>query len=225
MSADEEFDELIGILENPVRRRILRRLSQEPSYPLQLARELGLGQQLVDKHLKSLERAGIVASTFEPSPSGPKRRAYVLKRSLSVSLELGPNLFLRRLFAFDDAPDPSRMSRDASELMRRIEKARKFSGSRRVDAIEDVLRDIDEKIGEMDDERAVMLYLRNLAMSEAAEVICKPEKSVDFRRVFFELMDSHTDDVAAISRALNLRESLVREALKQLERGLSASDF
>ena len=47
-----ELDSALAALENPTRRKILERLNHEPAYALQLARELDLNQQLVEKHLK-----------------------------------------------------------------------------------------------------------------------------------------------------------------------------
>ncbi len=74
----EELDAILSMINNQVRRDIIKRLSQEPSYPLQLSKELGVGQQLIAKHLDALEDAGIVASSLEPSPIGPSRKEYAL---------------------------------------------------------------------------------------------------------------------------------------------------
>ena len=48
----EELNRILQVVENPVRKKIIKRLSQEPAYQLQLSKELGLGQSLVAKHLK-----------------------------------------------------------------------------------------------------------------------------------------------------------------------------
>ena len=45
MKNQSELDTNLLIVENLVRRRIIRRLSQEPSYPLELARELGIREE------------------------------------------------------------------------------------------------------------------------------------------------------------------------------------
>ena len=74
---DHELDTLLGVLENPIRRRIVKRLSQGPSYALQLAKELGLGQPLVAKHLEMMEGAGVVSSLREPSETGSVGRGPV----------------------------------------------------------------------------------------------------------------------------------------------------
>lgn len=59
-------------LENPVRRKIIKRLSQEPTYALELAKDIGETQQLVTTHLALMERDGFIDSNFESSPAGPK---------------------------------------------------------------------------------------------------------------------------------------------------------
>jgi predicted transcriptional regulator len=79
---DIEFDAVLGVLENSVRRKIIKRLSQRPSYPSQLSKELGLGQPLVAKHLTVMEAAKVVTSSLEGSPSGPDRRIYSLAKSI-----------------------------------------------------------------------------------------------------------------------------------------------
>ena len=74
----EELDSALQVMENPVRRKIIKRLSQEPAYALQLSKELGLGQPLVAKHLATMENAGLVKSVAEDSPNGPRRKLYSL---------------------------------------------------------------------------------------------------------------------------------------------------
>jgi ArsR family transcriptional regulator len=59
---------LLRILENPMRRRIIERLSQEPNYPLRLSKEFSLGQQLIAKHLKIMEDSGLVKSLTKSRP-------------------------------------------------------------------------------------------------------------------------------------------------------------
>ena len=91
----EELDSLLQVIENPVRRRIIKRLSQESGYALQLSKELGLGQPLVAKHLAIMEQAGLVTAASERSSSGPRRRRYSLARSVSITMDVAPNLSSR----------------------------------------------------------------------------------------------------------------------------------
>ena len=57
-----DLDDLLSMVENPTRRRILEALVAEPRYPLQLSKELGVSQQAVMKNLTLLERHGLVMS-------------------------------------------------------------------------------------------------------------------------------------------------------------------
>jgi predicted transcriptional regulator len=71
------MSDLLPILENEMRRRILSILSLRPSYIFELARFLNTSQQLVAKHIKALEKAGLVRKVGEEeSPFGPKRILY-----------------------------------------------------------------------------------------------------------------------------------------------------
>jgi len=70
-----ELDSVLGAVENPTRRKIIERLSREPNYQLQLSKELGLSQQLVAKHLESMEDAGLVGTVLEDSPGALRGRS------------------------------------------------------------------------------------------------------------------------------------------------------
>ena len=97
-----DLDGLLKILENPVRRKVIERLSQEPNYSLRLSKELGLGQQLVTKHLNLMQGAGLVKTKIQSSPSGPKRRAFSLAKSFSIIIDvfIGGYTFFTTIFIF-----------------------------------------------------------------------------------------------------------------------------
>ncbi len=63
-----DIDDLLAMVENPTRRRILELLTSGPSYPLQLSKELGVSQQAVMKNLVLMERNGMVVSYRESIP-------------------------------------------------------------------------------------------------------------------------------------------------------------
>ena len=66
-----------------------------------MSKELGFSQQLVAKHLDAMEGTGLVSSLMEESPHGPRRREYLLNKSISLTIDFAPNLFRARLFSFD----------------------------------------------------------------------------------------------------------------------------
>jgi ArsR family transcriptional regulator len=64
-------DIILDIIGNNTRRKILATLSQEPMYFNQLAKEIGIGQQAILRHMKTLEDIGLIESYAEKSIWGP----------------------------------------------------------------------------------------------------------------------------------------------------------
>jgi predicted transcriptional regulator len=69
--------DLLDIIDNEIRRKILSILSVRPSYTFELARFLGSSQQLVAKHIKMLEDSGLIYKVGKiESDEGPPRILY-----------------------------------------------------------------------------------------------------------------------------------------------------
>ncbi len=219
----EELDAILSMINNPVRRDIIKRLSQEPSYPLQLSKELGVGQQLIAKHLDALEEAGIVSSSLEPSPNGPSRKEYALKKSVALSFNFAPNLFSSKLIDLStgDAEDLG-VTKDTSALANRIDKILRSSKDQNeiISLIGKFISDVDKQLSEVEDEKAALLYIRNLAMSEAAKRIKKTEESTETRRIMYHILNTRSRNVSEISESVNLREDVVRKLLDGIAKDL-----
>jgi predicted transcriptional regulator len=211
---DEEFNSILRVLENPVRRKIIKRLSRSPSYSLQLSKDLGLGQPLVARHLAMMEKAGIVSSSMEQSRGGPDRRVYSLAKSISITLDTAPNLFIQRGFTFGTVTDRV-LTNQANSLLADVSK---ISGNeeKAIASLSKVLEGVDERLDAIEGERAAFLYIRNLAMHAAASAL-KDIKEENRRAVIYSVLEKHTVDVEELSESLDLREAVVREALKKLE--------
>ncbi|MEM2969106.1 MAG: ArsR family transcriptional regulator [Candidatus Bathyarchaeia archaeon] len=216
MVNSSQIDAILTAIENPIRRRIIKRLSQEPSYPLEIAKELGIGQQLVAAHLAMMERYGIVSSSLEDSPYGPKRRLYFLNRSACVTISFGPHLYNEQVFAFESLPN--NLPRDYEALLRRI------SESEQTESLENLAKliaDIDKEIAEIENEKTALLYIRNLAMKKVADIFNAQARSTVEKRILYFLLDEKCEDIEKISTDLNLREAVIRETLKKLKSEIS----
>ncbi len=206
------------VIENPVRRRILKRLSQEPGYALQLSKELGLGQPLVAKHLSIMKSAGLVTSALENSPNGPARKRYSLAKSISITMDLAPNLFIERAVAFGGHPAKDKARKGLGLLGRRVQDALESTDDRRsLSNLSKIMDDVDKWIAEIEEERVALLSVRNAVMTGAARIARKLD-DFDTKRVLFHILDEHDREVESISLSLNLRESVVRSILEELER-------
>ncbi len=89
--------DLLDLIDNDIRRRILSILSIRPSYTFELARSLGSSQQLVAKHIKLLEDSGLVYKVGKiESDEGPPRILYKANYPLLSLLQ-----FIESISVFD----------------------------------------------------------------------------------------------------------------------------
>jgi DNA-binding transcriptional ArsR family regulator len=65
LTTDERLDRAFGALADPVRRRIVARLSRGPATVNELAAPFEITKQAVSKHIGVLEAAGLVTRTRE----------------------------------------------------------------------------------------------------------------------------------------------------------------
>ena len=79
-----------------------------------------------------------------------------------------------------------------------------------------ILTDIDTKLDVLEQERALLLSIRNSIMMEASNIIQRIDDS-DSRRVFHSAIDEHNKSIERISQSLNLREDKVREIIHKLK--------
>ena len=221
--SQSELDAVLGTVENPIRRRIIARLSEEPNYQLQLSKELGISQQLVAKHLDTIEKAGLVSTVDQDSPRGPKRKEYLLKHSFSITVDLAPNLFRTRIFSLGVLPGVQENEERAQKGAQLGEVLRYPEGASRIRPLTKVVAEVDKKLKEMEEERAVLLYIRSLALREAARITTSLPIS-DRRRVLRYLMREEGDGIGNISASLGLQKQVVGEILEEIENELAGSD-
>ena len=218
---ENDIDSVLLTVENPVRRKIIKQLSRAPSYQLRISKDLGFSQQLVAKHLDAMEDSGVVSSQMEASPHGPKRKEYLLNRSISLTIDFAPNLFRARVMEFDPLPEldlPSASGdvfRTLAEVMQRPEE------NRRLRPLASLINEIDRKLAGIEDERSVLLYLRNLAMKEASRAIGRGSTGGwDDRGVLNQLVDEDEKGLRETFWGLHMGDAWVRAILAQLEKEL-----
>ncbi len=214
-----ELDYALEMLENPVRRRIIRRLSEEPNYPLQLAKELGLGQQLVAKHLSAMEEAGLVSSSMEESPKGPKRRTYLLRKSISVTLNVAPHLFSTRVLTFIASSQRNHNLGDRSTLTSEVDKPIKSGNNNMNYAVTNLLTEIDKRLEKLENQKSILLYIRHSLVNQTPRRIKSQHdgRTLDAKHMLSSTISNHNDNIKNVSKTLNLRESAILQIIKKLE--------
>ncbi|MCL4412237.1 MAG: ArsR family transcriptional regulator [Candidatus Thermoplasmatota archaeon] len=85
--------DLLDLIDNDIRRKMLSILSIRPSYTFELARSVGTSQQLIAKHLKLLENNGLVYRVGKiNSEEGPQRILYRANAPLLSLLQFIENI-------------------------------------------------------------------------------------------------------------------------------------
>ena len=221
--SQSELDAVLGTVENPIRRRIISKISEEPNYQLQLSKELKISQQLVAKHLSTMERAGLVSSVSQDSPRGPQRKEYLLKHSFSVTVDLAPNLFRARIFSFGALPGIEESDEHAQMMTQISEVPRYPDGASRIRPLTKVVAEVDKKLTEMEEERAVLLYIRSIALREAARITTSLP-SADRGRALRYLMREEGNNLGTICSSLGVQKQVVGDIVDEIERELGSTD-
>ena len=87
-SKDRGWEEIIELLANESRRRIIHLLTKKPCYVSEISYALRMAPKVVLEHLEKLERAGIVRSYEEG-----RRRYYYINRTFNISITISPHRF------------------------------------------------------------------------------------------------------------------------------------
>lgn len=218
MESFEELDELFAILENPIRRRLIRRLSEAPNFALQLSKDLRLAQQLVAKHLQIMENQGLVRSTKSPSPRGPSRKLYRLNKHLSINIDVAPNLFNQQVTRFDKIQPLPEQKVTLSEVEEKISKFfQKERTQQKWSEISSILTDIDQELSRISLERTGFLNIRNRLLHHVSQSLSKLSNME--RIVFLRTLFKPNTSVRIIARQLNVPLDFINQIISKLKSG------
>ncbi len=109
--------DLLEILGNLTRRRILALIAERPRYVSELSFELGVGKKAILKHLEILEKSGLVEKHKISVPRGRPRIYYSIRRHYRISVSIEPS----RVRIFSSALGENLSLEEAKRLIRKIE--------------------------------------------------------------------------------------------------------
>lgn len=105
-ASGDDLVEVFAALANPIRVRILAKLTEGRDYVSHLARELGISRPLLHMHLQRLEAAGLVVGSLELSDDGKAMKYF---ENTDFDLHLTPTSLAQaaeNLTTPDQDPDP-----------------------------------------------------------------------------------------------------------------------
>jgi predicted transcriptional regulator len=220
----KDFETVVGVLGNPVRRNIIKQLSEGPDYTLRLSNELNIHQQLAAKHLKVIQDAELVDVVRQKSHIGADKNVFQLNKFYSLQIDFSPSLYNERLISFNN---PHQWIQE-DNYMERLEEQVKDIEDEKLD-VEDVspLRQIveliDDELEGLEKRRARLLYIRNLALGAAQGAVEELDRIK--KQIIQRLMDLGPTNIEALSKTFQLQEADVRDVVSELEKdGLVSRD-
>jgi predicted transcriptional regulator len=213
----KDFETVVGVLGNPVRRNIIKKLSEGPDYTLRLSNELNIHQQLAAKHLKVIQDAELVDVVRQKSNIGADKNVFHLNKFYSLQIDFSPSLYNERLISFNN---PHQWIQE-DNYMEKLEEQVKDIEEEKLD-IEDVfpLRQvvelIDDELESLEKRRARLLYIRNLALGAAQGAVEELDRGK--KQIIQRLLDLGPMSIEALSKTLQLKEADVKDLVSELEK-------
>jgi len=222
---DEDAGTLLNLLGNETRRNIIAILSNEPKYFIQLSKELGVSQQAVLKHLALLEEYGLVSSFRAKSNlAAPDRKYFRLSKPVYLSVGITEDSMHMDLKNLDDEnvvrSDNKKNFRKIIQKSKNIENKSEMSIV--VNEVNSIIRTINARIEQLEEEKMELLRLKQQATQKVHEVIRETLEEDLTRRILYSILTSSSRlDVTDLSEILNIREKEIKEAMKELENKFS----
>ena len=219
MSHDNpEIGELLDLLGNNTRRRILESLTNEPKYFIQLSKEIGVSQQAVLKHLFLLENFGLIESFKAKSNlAAPDRKYFQLNRSVYLSIGITGNSMEIKM---ENIKGPNKIR---SKNNMAIES--KDGSIKKDKEITDILKNTKHKLEllakrmqELEDEKIHLLKEKQQILEITHQVIRESlEEDLARRILYSNLISREIIDIEELSEILNTREKEIKIVVKSLE--------
>ena len=215
---NQEIGQLLDLLGNNTRRRILESLTNEPKYFIQLSKEIGVSQQAVLKHLFLLENFGLIESFKAKSNlAAPDRKYFQLNRSVYLSIGITGNSMEIKM---ENIKGPNKIK--AKNIMA-IEN--KEGSIKKDEEITDILKNtkrklelIAKRMQELEDEKIHLLKEKQHILEITHQVIRESlEEDLARRILYSNLISREITDIEKLSEILNTREKEIKIIVKSLE--------
>ena len=224
MAEDPGLDELLNVLGNETRRRILQLLAEEPKYLLQLARNMDVTQQAILKHLNILVRYGLIASHEAKSTlAAPPRKYYCLARSLCLSVGLTPNTVDFDAQEITPEAEASKLLPPKTlELQKRVKRLENSKDAAEVINLSNRLTaEINKQLKDVKQVEISLLNLRQRVAEKAHSIIRETfESPLERRLLYFTLGSEGAVNIEMLSETLDVREKELEVALSAVRRKL-----
>ncbi|MGD0802647.1 MAG: ArsR family transcriptional regulator [Candidatus Bathyarchaeia archaeon] len=211
----KNFEKVVGVLGNPVRRHIIKKLSEGPDYTLRLSNELNINQQLAAKHLKVIQDAELVDVVRQKSTFGADKNVFHLNKFYSLQIDFSPSLYNERLISFNN---PHQWIQEDNYMERLEDQVKDIDDEELnvddVPPLRQIIEIIDEELESLEKRRARLLYIRNLALGATQGALEELDRKK--KQIIQHLVDIGPTSIEDLSKTLQLNEADVRDIVSDL---------
>jgi len=205
--------ELLDLLGNENRRRILRLLARKPCYVTEISEYLGVSPKAVIDHLRKLEEAGLIESRVDDQ----RRKYYFISQNLRLEVSVSPYGFGTK------SAYPASQSLDVAATCRHIKID--FATHERNEIV-----DIAEELNDLKQLENELSMAQRWVQGRIADVMerLSDELGADDTRLYADLLRALAEQpmtVGELDDHVEAPRPVVEEALSELrERGIVARD-
>jgi ArsR family transcriptional regulator len=209
-------DIILDIIGNNTRRKILATLSQEPMYFNQLAKEIGIGQQAILRHMKTLEDIGLIESYAEKSNLGaPDRKYYRLNSSFSLTICLSEDAF-----SIENHKIEQYRHKESDRFYKEYDLLAEEDDVRILNQLQSSLTNIETEISNLDSRLNDLRALKQLIVSRLHK-IAKDNFEEEFeRKILHTIVGESPKSVSELANKLNEKQSNVTKTLHKMNKKL-----
>jgi ArsR family transcriptional regulator len=227
-------DLVLDVIGNSTRRKILTTLSKEPMYFNQLSKQIGVGQQAILRHMRSLEESGLISSYVEKSNlAAPDRRYYKLKSEFSLTISMSQDAF-----GIKNSSITESRCNESKKFYKQFDSTPNDTSDALVH-MQSTLVDIDDEISSLEFRLNDLRALRQLNLRQLHQIGRETFGGYLERRVLYNIVEergrmqeekekekkvrgkkSSRTIVQEIAESLNENEYLIKESIAKIRREL-----
>ena len=203
---------ILDILGNDTRRKILAVLSQEPMYFNQLAKEIGVGQQAILRHLQALEEGGLIETYGEKSDLGaPDRKYYHLNTSFILTISLSEDDF-----TITNQKIAELRHKESRKYYKDFDSIPKDTGIA-LSSLQENLAGVEQEITKLESRLNDLRALKQLVLHKLHEIGMDSFEN-DERKVLYKIVVDSPTSVAELSDLIDEKESSLRAIIASIRR-------
>ena len=212
---------ILDIIGNNTRRKILATLAREPMYFNQLAKEIGVGQQAILRHMKTLEDIGLVASYAEKSNLGaPDRKYYRLNSSFSLNISISQDSF-----SIENHKIEQYRYKESDKFYKEYDLLTQDNDGESLKRLQANLSNIEKEISTLDSRLNDLRALRQLIVRHLHRIARDNFEKEFERKILYTIIEEAPQSISEIANKLNEKPSRVRNTLHSINKKLYGKEY